>query len=375
MAEKDLYKILGVGRVASKDEIKKAYRKLAMKYHPDRNPDDKDAEQKFKEVSAAYEILKDDEKRKMYDQFGMAAFQQGAGGAGGAGMHGFDFNSGFADIFDDLFGAFGGGGMGGRGGRSRRNRGADIRYNMQISLEDAFNGKQQTIKINTMSECEVCDGTGSEDKGKTITCHTCQGAGKVRMQQGFFTVERTCHACSGTGQIIEKPCKKCHGEGRVNKPKTLSVNIPAGVEDGTRIRLAGEGEAGMHGGERGDLYIFLSLLPHKFFKRDAHDIHCRVPVKMSYAALGGSIQVPTLEGSKAKVNIPEGTQTNNQFRLKGKGMPVMNGGGRHGDMYIHVYVETPQKLSKRQKELLEEFDKLSDKKTHPEAEAFGEKGG
>ena len=378
MAEKDLYKILGVSKTATADEIKKAYRKLAMQHHPDRNPDDKEAEKKFKEVSAAYEILKSDEKRKLYDQYGAAAFAQGGPGGpggGGFGAGGFDFSgSGFSDIFEDLFGAFGAGSGGGGGGRrssKSRNRGSDIRYNMQISLEDAYSGKQQTIKFSTAAKCDECDGTGSAEKGGTINCHTCQGAGSVRMQQGFFTIERTCHSCHGTGRIIEKPCKKCHGEGRVNKQKTLSVNIPAGVEEGTRIRLTGEGEAGLQGGEAGDLYIFLSVAPHQLFTRDGNDIHCRVPIKMTQAAAGGSIEVPTLDGSKAKVTIPEGTQTNNKFRLRGKGMPSMQGRGYgNGDMFIHAYVETPQKLSKKQKELLEEFEKLSDSKSSPEYEEF-----
>jgi molecular chaperone DnaJ len=366
MAEKDFYKILGVGRTASADEIKKAYRKLAMKYHPDRNPDDAKSEQKFKEATEAYEILKDDEKRKMFDQYGSAAFEQGGPGGPGPGAGGFDFgNSGFSDIFDDLFGAFGGGG----GARQKRNRGADIRYNMQISLEDAFTGKKQTIKVNTSTPCEKCDGSGSADKGRASTCHTCQGAGKVRMQQGFFTIERACSTCGGNGQVIENPCKKCHGEGRVNKPKTLSINIPAGVEEGTRIRLSGEGEAGVRGGGSGDLYVFISISPHKLFNRDGNDIHCRVPIKMTQAALGGSIEVPTLEGGKAKVTIPAGTQTSNQFRLRGKGMPAMQS-SRVGDMYIHTFVETPQHLSKKQKKLLEEFEELSDKKSNPEVEEF-----
>lgn len=372
MAEKDFYKILGVNKGASEDELKKAYRKKAMEYHPDRNPDNEEAEKKFKEANAAYEILKDPEKRKMYDQFGSTAFEQGGPGGPGAGgpggMGGFDFNSGFSDIFDDLFGAFGSGGARG-GGRKQRNRGSDIRYNMKIDLEDAFNGKQQTIKVKIPQKCDTCDGSGSADKGGTTTCGTCQGVGNIRQQQGFFTVERTCHVCHGTGSVIKNPCKKCHGEGRVEKEKTLSVNIPAGVEDGTRIRLGGEGEAGKQGGEAGDLYIFVNVTEHKYFQRDGNDIHCRVPVKMTQAALGDSIEVPTVEGTKAKVKIPEGTQTSNQFRLREKGMPSMRG-GRRGDMYIHTYVEVPQKLSKKQRELMQQFEELSDKKSNPEYEDF-----
>lgn len=365
MAEKDYYQTLGVSRTASADELKKAYRKLAMQHHPDRNPGDAEAEKKFKELNEAYEILKDPEKRKMYDQFGAAAFQGGRGPGGGAGASGFDFNSGFSDIFDDLFGAFGGGAGRGRSGGARNNRGSDVRYNLEITLEDAFTGKQQSIRVGTAVTCETCDGSGSKDKDAKTTCGTCHGTGKLRMQQGFFTIERTCATCQGTGQIIKNPCGTCHGAGRVNKQRTLSVNIPAGVEDGTRIRLSGEGEAGLHGGAPGDLYIFISVLPHEFFTRDGMDIHCQVPVKMADALLGGAVEVPTLDGKRAKVKVPEGTQTTHQFRLKGKGMPSMRGGG-NGDLYIHAFVEIPKKLSAKQRELIEQFNALSNDSDSPE---------
>lgn len=365
----DFYKTLGVSRDAGKEDLKKAYRKLAVKYHPDKNPGDKDAEKKFKEISAAYDILKDDQKRAAYDQFGDAAFNGGGGsraGAGGFNAGGFDFSgfSGFSDIFDDLFSG------GGRGGRAQTNiRGSDLRYNLDISLEDAFAGKQQTITIATHGSCDACHGSGSADKGGTATCNTCAGQGRVRMQQGFFTVERTCSSCHGTGRVIKNPCKKCHGQGRVKKQKTLSVNIPEGVENGTRIRLTGEGEAGVMGGDAGDLYIFVSVRPHKIFYREGNDILCKVPIKMTTASLGGAIEVPCIDGSRAKINIPAGTQGGNRFRLRDKGMSVMRS-SRRGDMYVHAEVETPVKLSKKQKELLEEFDKISDKSSSPESSGF-----
>ncbi len=364
MAKADYYETLGVERGASEADMKKAYRKLAMEYHPDRNPDDAAAEQKFKEISEAYAVLSDKEKRATYDQFGHAAFDGQPGGPGA----GFDYHSTFADVFDDLFGEFMGGRRGARGGQ-RATRGADLRYNMEIDLEEAFAGKQTTVRVPTTVTCSTCDGSGAAEGAKPETCPTCRGAGKVRAQQGFFTIERSCPACKGEGRIVTNPCKACNGAGRVQKEKTLSINIPAGVEDGTRIRLTGEGEAGVRGAASGDLYIFLSIKSHRLFRRDGANIYCRVPIPMTRGALGGSIEVPTLGGGRAKVTIPAGTQSGHQFRLKGKGMPLMRG-SRHGDMYIQVNVETPVNLTKQQKELLAEFEKSGGKNTNPESEGF-----
>ncbi len=364
MAKQDYYELLGVSRTASADELKKAYRKLAMQYHPDRNPGDKAAEEKFKTISEAYDVLSDDQKRAAYDRHGHAAFE----GMGGGGASGFDFSSTFADIFDDLFGNFGGGG-GRRGGEARQARGSDLRYDLEIALEDAFRGKQQNIKVTTSVGCETCSGQGAAPGSKPVACGTCNGSGRIRASQGFFTIERTCHTCSGLGKVIKDPCRNCAGTGRVRKEKNLAVNIPAGVEDGTRIRLAGEGEAAARGGQSGDLYIFLSIKKHKLFERDGADLHCRVPIKMTAAALGGAVEVPTIGGGKVKVTIPEGTQNGHQFRLKGKGMPVMRS-GHHGDMYIHTVVETPVKLTKKQKDLLKEFDAADSSGHSPEAESF-----
>jgi molecular chaperone DnaJ len=364
MSKRDYYEILEVERTVSDGELKTAYRKLAMKWHPDRNPGDKDCEHKFKEINEAYDVLKDGQKRAAYDRFGHAAFEQGGGG----GQHGFgsDFASTFSDIFEDLFG-MGGGKRGGRG--SGRERGSDLRYNMEITLEEAYAGKTAQIRIPTSVTCEACSGNGAKPGSKPKTCSTCGGAGKVRHTQGFFTLERTCVACQGRGQVIDNPCSGCAGSGRVTRERTLSVNVPPGVEDGTRIRLAGEGEAGLRGGPTGDLYIFLSLSPHQFFQRDSADLHCRVPISMVTAALGGGFDVPTIDGGKTKVKVPEGTQSGGRFRLAGKGMPVLRSRER-GDMYVQVVVETPQKLTKRQKELLQEFDKQSSTETQPEAAGF-----
>ncbi len=369
MAKQDFYETLGVGRGATADELKAAYRKLAMKYHPDRNQGDPDAERRFKEVSEAYDILKDPEKRAAYDRFGAAAFDGSAGaGPQGAGDFGFNFAGGFADIFDEMFGDFTGRRAGG-GGPSQA-RGADLRYNMEITLEEAFAGKQATVRVPSAAPCDTCHGTGAAKGSKPTTCPTCQGRGRVRAQQGFFTIERTCATCHGQGQVIDNPCAACHGTGRVQKEKTLSVNIPAGVEDGTRIRLTGEGEAGLRGGPTGDLYIFLSVAPHAYFQRDGANLYMRVPVPMTTAALGGVIEVPTVDGARARVTVPEGTQTGHQFRLKGKGMSVMRSSAR-GDMYIRVQVETPVKLTRRQKELLREFEAESPRgRTSPESEGF-----
>jgi molecular chaperone DnaJ len=354
MAKRDYYEILGVTRQATEADLKSAFRKLAKEHHPDRNPGDKSAEQKFKELNEAYEVLKDPQKRAAYDQFGHAAFE--GGGRGGQGGFGPDFASSMSDIFDDLFGEFMGGRRGGpqRGRGNGRERGADMRYNMEISLAEAFSGKQAQIKVPTSVRCEPCSGTGAKPGTTPSPCPTCAGSGKVRASQGFFTIERTCPGCHGRGEFIEDPCRSCDGAGRITKERTLQVSIPAGVEDGTRIRLAGEGEAGLRGGPAGDLYIFLSIKAHEFFQRDGADIFCRVPIAMTVAALGGNIEVPTLDGSRVKVPIPAGSETGKQFRLKGKGMPVLRSNVQ-GDMYIQVEVETPKNLTRRQRELLEEF--------------------
>ncbi len=367
MAKQDFYETLGVARGADADELKKAYRKLAMKYHPDRNAGDNDAEHKFKEISEAYDVLKDDQKRAAYDQFGHAAFE---GGGAAARPGGFDFGSGFADIFDEMFGDFVGGGR--RTSRGGPQRGGDLRYNMEISLEDAFRGRETRIKVPASVRCDTCSGSGAAPGSHPSTCSMCQGRGKVRSQQGFFTVERTCPTCNGLGQVIENPCRDCTGSGRVRKEKTLAVTIPRGVEDGTRIRLTGEGEAGLQGAASGDLYIFISVKQHRLFQRDGANIFCQVPIPMTTAALGGSVEVPTIEGTRAKVTIPSGTQHGHQFRLRGKGMTGLHGRGR-GDMYIEILVETPVNLSKRQQDLLDEFKSgggSGGKPTNPQSEGF-----
>ena len=361
--KRDYYETLGCQKGASIEEIKAAYRKLAKELHPDKNPGDHTSEHKFKEISEAYDVLKDAQKRAAYDRFGHAAFEQGGGR--GANGFGFDFASSFTDIFDDLFGEF----TGGRRGR-RQNRGQDLRYNLEITLEESFRGRQAQIKVPTAIACEACSGSGAEAGTKPETCPTCSGNGKVRAQQGFFTIERTCPACRGNGRIIRNPCKVCHGSGHVQKERTLAVDIPAGVEEGTRIRLAGEGQAGLNGGPTGDLYLFISIKPHPLFQRDGHDLYCRAPVSFVTAALGGGIEVPTLDGGRSRVTIPEGTQSGKQIRLRGKGMPVMRGGGMSGDLYVEVSVETPVKLTKKQKELLREFEKGSEPGTQPESEGF-----
>ena len=376
MAKRDFYEILGVSKSASADEIKKAYRKLAMKHHPDQNPDDHTAENKFKEVNEAYEILKDPQKRAAYDQMGHAAFDQMGGGRAQGGFHqGFGQGGpgGFSDIFEEIFGDFmGGGGAQGRGPRANH-RGSDVQYNASVSLEDAFNGAQKEVVLNTSSPCDICNGSGASKGSSPKTCTTCNGHGKVRSQQGFFTVERTCPGCGGLGQIIENPCGGCAGTGRVRKNRKIKVSIPAGVEDGTRIRLSGEGEAGIRGAPPGDLYIFVEVKPHQLFNREGADIYCKVPLNIITAALGGSIEVPTIDGHKAKVTIPAGTQSGSKFRLKDKGMSILRRSNR-GDMYIDVAVETPVNLTKKQKELLQEFSE-SDKngKTSPESEGFFKK--
>ncbi|MEE9290285.1 MAG: molecular chaperone DnaJ [Alphaproteobacteria bacterium] len=370
MDKQDYYRTLDVSRSAKTGAIKSAYRKLAMKYHPDRNAGDKAAEQKFKELSEAYDVLGDEEKRAAYDRFGHAAFDgSGAGpAAGGTGDFGFNFGGGFADIFDEMFGDFTS--PRNRGAARGNTRGSDLRYNMEVSLEEAFAGKQATIRVPSAAACGPCGGNGAAKGSRPVTCPTCQGRGRVRAQQGFFTIERTCANCHGQGQVIDKPCTNCHGTGRVQKEKTLSVTIPAGVEDGTRIRLSGEGEAGLRGTPAGDLYIFLTIASHRYFQRDGTNIYMRVPIPMTKAALGGTIEVPTVDGGRARVTIPGGTQSGHQFRLRGKGMSVMRSAAR-GDMYIRATVETPVKLSKRQMELLDEFESESNPaKTSPESEGF-----
>ena len=356
------YETLGCQKSASIDEIKSSYRKLAKELHPDRNPGDATCEHKFKEINEAYDVLKDEQKRAAYDRYGHAAFENGGRGqAGGFG----DFASSFSDIFDDLFGEF----TGGRRAR-RQNRGADLRYNLEISLEDAFRGYRAEIKVPSAVACEACGGTGAAAGSQPEQCPTCSGAGKVRAQQGFFTIERTCPACRGQGRIIRNPCKSCQGAGHVQKERQLAVDVPAGVEEGTRIRLAGEGQAGLNGGPAGDLYIFVSVTPHPIFQRDGHDLYCRCPISFVTAALGGTVDVPTLDGDKVSVKIPDGTQTGRQFRMRGKGMPVLRGGGVSGDLYVEVAVETPVKLSKKQKELLRAFEKDCEPGSQPEAEGF-----
>ena len=367
MAKRDYYETLGVKKGASADELKKAYRSKAKELHPDRNADNPNAEAQFKEVNEAYDVLKDAEKKAAYDRYGHAAFEGGMGGGGGGRGYGGqgDFASAFSDVFDDLFGDM----MGGRGGgRNRASRGNDLRYNMNVTLEEAFSGYQKTITVPAATACDSCNGTGGEAGSEPVTCPTCSGMGKVRAQQGFFTVERSCPTCNGLGQTIKNPCKSCHGAGRVEKEKVLSVNIPAGVETGTRIRLAGEGEAGMRGGPTGDLYLFINVTDHDLFQRDGTTLFCRVPVSMVDAALGGDVEVPTIDGGRSRVRIPEGSQSGRQMRLRGKGMPALRGGGV-GDMLIELAVETPVKLTSKQKELLKEFQDLS-AENNPQSSRF-----
>ncbi|HPE25543.1 molecular chaperone DnaJ [Albidovulum sp.] len=368
MAKRDYYEVLGVSRGASAEEIKKAYRAKAKELHPDRNKDNPQAESDFKEANEAYDVLKDETRKAAYDRYGHAAFDGGMGGGprGGAGRQG-DFASAFSDVFEDLFGDF----MGGRGGagpRSRAQRGSDLRYNLRVTLEEAYAGVQKSINVPTSVACGSCNGTGAEGGSEPQTCPTCSGMGKVRAQQGFFTVERTCPTCAGAGQIVKNPCRTCQGAGRVEKERQLSVNIPAGVETGTRIRLAGEGEAGMRGGPSGDLYIFIEVREHALFQRDGTNLFCRIPVSIATAALGGEVEVPTIDGGRSRVRIPEGAQTGKQMRLRNKGMPALRGGG-NGDMLIELAVETPVNLTARQKEILREFEKLSEN-NNPESSSF-----
>ncbi|SFR35232.1 molecular chaperone DnaJ [Litoreibacter janthinus] len=366
MAKRDYYEVLGVARGASADELKKAYRTKAKELHPDRNSDNPDAEAQFKEANEAYEVLKDANKKAAYDRYGHAAFEGGMGG-GGQRPGGGDFSSAFSDVFEDLFGDFMGGGAQ-RGGRQRAMRGSDLRYNLGISLEDAYAGLQKAITVPTSVSCDGCDGSGAEGGAEPQTCPTCSGMGKVRAQQGFFTVERTCPTCSGIGQIIKNPCRSCGGSGRQEKERSLSVNIPAGVETGTRIRLAGEGEAGLRGGPAGDLYIFIEVKEHALFQREGVDLFCRVPVAMATAAIGGDVEVPTIDGGRSRVKVPAGSQSGRQMRLRSKGMPALRGAGS-GDMFIELAVETPVNLTSKQKELLREFEKLSEE-NNPHLSSF-----
>ena len=358
------YEVLGVQRSCSIEDVKAAYRKLAKEHHPDRHFGDKGAEHRFKEINEAYDVLKDNDKRAAYDRFGHAAFENGMGGRG---PQGFDFAASFTDVFDDLFGEFMGGG---KRGQRRSNRGGDLRYNMEITLEDAYRGKSAEIRVPSAVACTECDGSGAQPGSKPETCGTCGGHGKVRATQGFFTIERTCPKCRGQGRVVRHPCKGCSGLGQIQKERTLSVEIPPGVEEGTRIRLSGEGQAGLNGGPPGDLYIFLSLKQHPMFQRDGTDLYCRVPIGFTTAALGGEIEVPTLAGNGTRISIPEGTQTGHQFRLRGKGMPGLKAHGHYGDLFVEVRVETPVRLSKKQKELLRAFEAETPAGSNPDSESF-----
>jgi molecular chaperone DnaJ len=366
MAKKDYYETLGCAKSASADELKKSYRKLAMQFHPDRNPGNAEAEHKFKELSEAYDVLRDDQRRSAYDRFGHAAFEQG----GGAGPGGFDFGAGFSDIFDEMFGEILGGGRG-RQAQGGAQRGTDLRYDLDIKLEEAFAGVTKNITIPNAITCDECKGSGAAPGTSPIDCAMCKGQGRVRAQQGFFTVERTCPTCHGAGRVIKTPCNKCHGHGRVRQQRTLAVEIPAGVEDGMRIRLQGEGEAGTRGGHAGDLYVILTVEQHPMFQRDGANLYCRAPITMTAAALGGEIEVPTIEGGVTAVTIEPGTQSGHRARVKNRGMNVLRGHSR-GDLYVELAVETPQHLTKRQKELLTEFavETEQNKRTHPESESF-----
>lgn len=365
MAKKDYYETLGVARGAGADELKKAYRKLAMQYHPDRNPGDKAAEARFKEINEAYDVLKDDDKRAAYDRFGHRAFENGGPSPGGDPFAGFG-GGGLGDVFDEIFSGFGGGGR----RRGASGRGQDIAAAVEISLEEAFAGTKVQLRVPTRVQCDACNGSGSEDgKAANDTCQTCGGTGKMQARQGFFLIERTCPTCNGAGRVVRNPCKVCHGAGTVQRERTLAVSVPAGVEDGTRIRLAGEGAAGARGAPAGDLYVDVAIQPHQLFQRDGANIYCRVPVRMAQAALGTEIEVPAIDGTRARVKIPGGTQTGDQFRLRGKGFSVLRSPAR-GDMYIQVMVETPQNLTRRQRELLEEFENEAAGKSSPESEGF-----
>jgi len=363
LSKRDYYDVLGVPKGSEQEALKKAYRSKAKELHPDRNSDNPNAEAQFKEVNEAYEVLKDADKKAAYDRYGHAAFEGGGGGQGFGG--GGDFSSAFSDVFDDLFGDFMGGG---RGGRQQQSRGSDLRYNLSISLAEAFAGLQKTINVPSAVSCGSCNGSGAAGGSSPTTCPTCSGLGKVRATQGFFTVERGCPTCSGVGQIIKNPCSSCGGQGTQKKDRALNVNVPPGVETGTRIRLAGEGETGPRGGVSGDLYIFIEVSKHKIFERDGLNLFCRVPVSMAKASLGGEVEVPTIDGGRSRVRIPAGSQSGRQMRLKGKGMPAIKT-IQKGDMFIEMAVETPVNLTARQKELLQEFEELSED-NNPETNSF-----
>ncbi len=366
MSKADYYDLLGVAKTANAEEIKKAYRKLAMQHHPDKNPGNKEAEHKFKEISEAYQVLSDFDRRAAYDRFGHAAFQQGGAGFGGGG---FEFASGFADIFDEMFGEILGGG-GRRGGTGGSQRGTDLRYDLDITLEEAFTGIEKNIGVAKSITCADCKGQGGAPGSQPVDCPMCKGMGRVRAQQGFFTIERPCPSCHGAGRIIQNPCKKCAGQGRTREERTLAVTIPPGVEDGTRIRLSGEGEAGMRGGGTGDLYVILAIEHHPIFQREGANLYCRVPIAMTLAALGGTVEVPIIDGTTADVKVDAGTQSGLRTRVKQKGMSVLRSSSR-GDLYVELAVETPVHLTKKQKELLSEFaEEAVTHKTHPESEGF-----
>ncbi len=369
MSKRDYYDVLGVQKNSSPEQIKAAYRKLAVKHHPDKNPGDKPSEEKFKEASEAYHVLSDKERKQNYDNFGHAAFENGAGGRGGFGN--FDFSNHFSDIFEDFFSDFSGGG---RGRRSKKSnfRGSDLRYDLSITLEEAYNGKKQDIKFSTSEKCNNCSGSGSKPGHDAGSCSMCGGHGQVRSSQGFFTVQQTCPQCSGTGEEITNPCNSCGGQGKKQASKRLSVTIPKGVDDGTRIRLAGKGEAGSRGAGSGDLYLFINVYSHDLFKRSDENLFFEYPVSIADAALGTSLEIPTIDGAKAKIKIPAGTQSGKQFRLKGKGMPYMRGSG-NGDLYVQINTEVPVSLNKEQKELLEKFRKIENEKSNPSIKKFFQK--
>jgi molecular chaperone DnaJ len=362
MSKRCYYDVLGCKKGAQASELKAAYRKLAKELHPDCNPGDHACEHKFKEINEAYDVLKDDQKRAAYDRFGHAAFEHGNGN----GFHGGGnpFGS-FSDIFEDIFGDIMGGGTG-----RRQNRGGDLRHNLRLSLEEAFHGHRVEIRVPSAVSCEACSGSGAEAGTRAENCPTCAGHGKVRASQGFFTIERTCPQCQGRGRIVRKPCKPCSGSGYVQKERTLAVDIPPGVEEGTRMRLSGEGQAGFNGGPPGDLYVFISVAQHQIFQRDGHDLYCRVPVSFVTAALGGNVEVPTLDGGRSNVKVPEGTQSGHQVRMRGKGMPVLRGNGLSGDLFVEIFVETPVKLSKAQKDILRSFESAGGQGSQPECEGF-----
>ena len=368
MAKRDYYEVLGVEKSASPDQIKAAYRKQAVKYHPDKNKGDKGAEEKFKEASEAYHVLSNSERKQNYDNFGHAAFENGGGGRGGFGN--FDFSGSFSDIFEDFFGE----GFGGGGRRSRRsnNRGSDLRYDLSISLEEAYTGKKQDIKFSTSERCDTCSGSGSKPGHNASSCSMCGGHGQVRSSQGFFTVQQTCPQCAGSGEQITHPCSSCSGQGKKQASKRLSVTIPKGVDDGTRIRLSGKGEAGSRGASNGDLYLFINVESHELFKRSEVNLFFEFPISFTDAALGTTIEIPTIDGGKAKIKIPDGTQSGKQFRLKGKGMPFMRRGD-YGDLYVQVNTEVPVSLNKEQKELLEKFRKIENERSNPSIKKFFQK--